>query len=107
MPLKCRLVALDLKRARPLDIVPMMDKLSTATVAVGRSARFPFRYLRLFLVIATLYIALFAVLTWLQGGSVATKLSTVLALSATFSALMSVYFVFMEARAMKQLGIPF
>ncbi len=76
-------------------------------VAPGNRRRFPFRYLRLTLATSGIYAVLLFGMFILQGRFQPAKLLTLTLISVLFGALLAAYFAFLEARAMKQLGIAY
>ncbi len=71
------------------------------------SRRFPFRYLRVALAISMLYGAVFLGMFTLQGRLHIEKLPLLALISLMFGTGLTAYFAYLEARAMKQLGIAY
>ncbi len=80
--------------------------ISPTVAAAKPDRRFPLRYLRLVLVLSLVYAVMFLAIALMQGRHSVDKLPTVALVSIVFGAMMTLYFALLEARAMKQLGIP-
>lgn len=85
----------------PISAAAPVQKVS------GHSRRFPFRYARLALAVSLIYAVFFVGISWIQGRVSVEKLPNMVLLSILFGTLLTAYFAFLEAKAMKQLGIPF
>jgi two-component sensor histidine kinase len=100
-------VARALKRPPlPVKVATMNESSPHAVVAPSRRRRFPFRYVRLALALSLIYGAMFIGINALQGRFTVAKLPTFALVSGVFGVFMTLFFVMLEARAMKRLGIP-